>query len=291
MTHFTRFYFCYSLFCLIMKSNIIRHDYTLLGLFILAVAGIFYLSIFFSFFLLPIEPLILLIGLTFLINKLRIGKSLSDIGLHWDKSVTRNSIYTVSFIALTIAIVFIISLIFDQSPYFQNLVFVQDFSENNQPENNYYFYGIANLLILVIIEELVFRGVAFQILIDRLGERSSLVISSVIFAGVHFVNPAISYLGMLNLFLAGLLMGLMYIKSRSLYPMIIFHFAWNFALAYIISSPVSGRNFSGSADFAVNHTSTIQTLLLGGAFGLEEALLTTFLLIIMMALVNRFFKK
>lgn len=179
----------------------------------------------------------------------------------------------------------------NNSLYFHNTIFVQDFSENNQPDNNYHFYSIANLLILVLIEELVFRGVGFQILIDRLGAGISLIISSVIFAGFHYLNPAISFLGMLNIFLAGLLMGLMYIKSRSLYPMIIFHFAWNFALAYIISSPVSGRNFSGSADLAANHTSTIQTLLLGGAFGLEEALLTTFLLLIMIVLVNRFFNR
>ena len=274
-----------------MLKNIIRHDFTLLGLFILAVIGIFVTSIFVQFFTLPIEPLILLIGLTFLIHKLRIGKSLSDIGLQWNKSVTRNSIDAILLVILTIAIVYIINLLMNNSLYFHNTIFMQDFGENYQPDNNYYFYGIANLLILVIIEELVFRGVGFQILIDRFGAGISLIISSLIFTGFHYLNPAISFLGMLNIFLAGLLMGLMYIKSSSFYPMLIFHIAWNFALAYIISSPVSGRNFSGSADLAVNHTSTIQTLLLGGAFGLEEALLTTILLLIMIVLVNRFFNR
>ncbi len=93
------------------------------------------------------------------------------------------------------------------------------------------------------VEELAFRGYAFQRLVDALGTPAALVASSVIFGLGHIGNPSATLFSTINTILAGLLLALPYVRTRSMWMQIGLHWSWNLAMATIVSLPVSGLNF------------------------------------------------
>ncbi len=128
------------------------------------------------------------------------------------------------------------------------------------------------LMAAAAAEELLFRGYPFQVLVEGAGPVLAVAISSVLFAGIHAFNPAVEALAMINIFLAGVVLAVAYLRSRSLWVAIGLHWAWNWVMAAIFDLPVSGLWFD------VPGYDTLQRgpdLLTGGAFGLEGGLLTT----------------
>jgi membrane protease YdiL (CAAX protease family) len=67
-------------------------------------------------------------------------------------------------------------------------------------------------------EELFFRGFVLRGLSNRWGAGAGLIVSSAIFAGMHFL-PAI----VIPVFVTGLLLGALYLYTRSLWPSVIVH--------------------------------------------------------------------
>lgn len=88
-------------------------------------------------------------------------------------------------------------------------------------------------------EELLFRGYAFQRL-HAWNRPFALFFVALLFAALHFRNTAISWIGLTNIFLGGLLLGLAYELYRRLWFPIGLHFAWN-----VMSGPVLGHEVSG----------------------------------------------
>lgn len=132
-------------------------------------------------------------------------------------------------------------------------------------------------LILILVsfsEELVFRGYILNNLLQSMPKIPALLISAVLFAGFHALNPGMSLIAFLNIFIAGALMGSNYIFTRNLWFSICFHFSWNF-----FQGPVLGFEISG-LDLPVMLEQNLRgsTLLTGGAFGLEASWLATFTL-------------
>ncbi|GAA6422420.1 hypothetical protein K090096B2_18220 [Bacteroides fragilis] len=69
--------------------------------------------------------------------------------------------------------------------------------------------------MVAIVEETMMRGyVLGRLLRTRLNKFISLLISSLLFALLHLMNPNVAFLPMLNLVLGGLLLG----ASLSLHP-------------------------------------------------------------------------
>ena len=133
------------------------------------------------------------------------------------------------------------------------------------------------ILIGAILEELIFRGIVFQALLDRFGVGKAIFISSIVFAIGHFLNPNLSTIGFVNIIIGGVLLSVMFIRTRSLWLVISFHFTWNWLQAFIMGSPVSGNNFGISLislDFY-----NLPSWLFGGAFGIEGGILSTCILI------------
>ncbi len=132
-------------------------------------------------------------------------------------------------------------------------------------------------LILILVsfsEELVFRGYILNNLLQSMPKIPALLVSAILFAGFHTLNPGMSLIAFLNIFIAGVLMGSNYIFTRNLWFSICFHFAWNF-----FQGPVLGFEISG-LDLPVMLEQNLRgsTLLTGGAFGLEASWLATFVL-------------
>lgn len=131
---------------------------------------------------------------------------------------------------------------------------------------------VTVLLILVAIaEELVFRGYILHHLMNSFSKETALFISALLFAGFHSLNPNFNIIAFINIFIAGLLLGVNFIYTKNLWFAIFFHFSWNFFQGPVLGFQVSGielptllqQNGRGSA------------LLTGGAFGLEASWLTT----------------
>jgi uncharacterized protein len=132
------------------------------------------------------------------------------------------------------------------------------------------------MVVVAFIEEISFRGYILNNLMSSVNKWVALVISAVIFAAVHATNPGASILPIVNVFLAGLLLGSNYIFSRNLWFAIFFHFAWNFT-----QGPVLGYEVSGMETNSILKQSTSgNELLTGGEFGFEGSFLSTILLFI-----------
>ena len=97
--------------------------------------------------------------------------------------------------------------------------------------------------IAATVEELSFRGYALKWLMWSIGTPAALVISSILFGVGHLFNPGATFFSTLNTVLAGILLAVPYVRTRSMWMQIGLHWSWNFVLATIVSLPVSGLNF------------------------------------------------
>ena len=134
----------------------------------------------------------------------------------------------------------------------------------------------------VLHEELLFRGYAFQ----KLAEKHiglALGASSLIFAALHLGNDHVGPLALLNILLAGILLGAFYIVTRSLWFPIAAHWFWN-----VFSGPILGHEVSGYDEGSVFLTVDAgSALLTGGEFGIEGSALMTVVEIAALALLYR----
>ncbi len=142
-----------------------------------------------------------------------------------------------------------------------------------------YYIGFLSLN-----EELIFRGILFQMLVDKKGNVLGIFASSIVFAIAHIFNPNIGVVAFINIFLAGVILGLMYVKTGLLWLSIGFHFGWNLWQGLLLGSPMSGIN-TGTSIFETNIT-LLEPILFGGSFGIEGGLVATILLLISAYIVS-----
>lgn len=135
-------------------------------------------------------------------------------------------------------------------------------------------YLIA-ILLAAASEEFLFRGYPFQTLSEGIGIYPTLFLTAFIFGSFHWLNPHVSTLGLVNDGLAGILLGLAYIKVKSLWLPFGIHFSWNFFQGIIYSFPVSGIEFEARL-FKIEMGKP--AYLTGGAFGPEGSIITTIIL-------------
>ena len=144
--------------------------------------------------------------------------------------------------------------------------------------------SVLSWLIISFNEELSFRGYILQRLAQAWGLPAAVVVSSLLFAMVHVLNPNVQPLAMVSLFAAGLLLACAYLVSRSLWLPIGLHIGWNLAEIHLLGFPGSGIPEPALVRSAV-HGPEVMT---GGAFGPEGGLvgLTATILGIIILLVG-----
>ena len=110
-------------------------------------------------------------------------------------------------------------------------------------EWNEQFEIIALLPIIsfAIIEEMIFRGIIFQALVERFGMIKVSLISATIFSMAHLANPNYDSISMLNTFLASLVFSYAWFHTRGLWLPILLHSTWNLML-YLMGLTLSGMN-------------------------------------------------
>ena len=93
-------------------------------------------------------------------------------------------------------------------------------------------------------EELVFRGYAFAVLVEWWGRRIALGVTSIVFGLVHLQNVGATWASVAVVSLAGLFLGGVLLVTRSLYAAFAAHLAWNWTLAALLHTAVSGVPFA-----------------------------------------------
>jgi membrane protease YdiL (CAAX protease family) len=140
------------------------------------------------------------------------------------------------------------------------------------------------LLLAALNEELVFRGFPLQVLIDGVGKWPAMLIMSVLFGALHISNPNSSALGTFNTILAGILLSLAYVRTRSLWLPYAIHVGWNLGLGFVLGFALSGLGIASLWTTGVSGSDTI----LGGSYGPEGGLLGTFIFAGSALIVSRY---
>lgn len=163
----------------------------------------------------------------------------------------------------------------------------------NQLDFLIFQYNFTDLLLCLVYyafvaftEELLMRGYVLNNLLLSFNKYLALGISALLFSFMHLFNPDFTWLGAINLFLAGILLGLSYIFTKNLWFPIALHFSWNFFQGPIFGFRVSGNNFYS---FLLTEYQT-PNIWNGGAFGFEGSVLCTIIQLITIGIVFGIFK-
>ncbi len=136
---------------------------------------------------------------------------------------------------------------------------------------SYVVPAVAMALSSGVFEELLFRGVLFRSVEDMFGSWIALALSSLVFGGVHLLNPAGTVTGALYISIeAGVLLAAAFMLTRRLWLGIGFHMAWNYTQSAIFSGIVSGN---APAQGLIRSNIKGPEILTGGSFGVESSVL------------------
>jgi membrane protease YdiL (CAAX protease family) len=91
-----------------------------------------------------------------------------------------------------------------------------------------------------LAEEMLSRGYLFARTREAIGWKGALVITSVGFGLLHLGNPGATPLAIAIVIIAGFFLGGILLLTNSLYAAWMAHFAWNWCMAALLHTPVSG---------------------------------------------------
>lgn len=154
---------------------------------------------------------------------------------------------------------------------------------------NYKVLGLNFLLFVVVAlsEEISMRGYILNNLLSVMNRYAALAITAVLFALMHGLNANITWLSMLNLFLAGLVLGATYIFTENLWFPISLHLFWNF-----FQGPVLGYNVSGQVTASLFSATPLgNPIINGGDFGFEGSIVCSVLIVLVTAAIIVFYER
>ncbi|MCY1636053.1 CPBP family intramembrane glutamic endopeptidase [Marinifilum sp. D737] len=150
-----------------------------------------------------------------------------------------------------------------------------------------FIYGILLFATISLGEEVLCRGYILNNLMDTMNKKWALIITSCIFALLHSFNDNLNWLSILNLVLAGILLGSTYIYTKNIWYPISLHLFWNFIQACVFDYNVSGININSFVTFDIS----VKNIFNGGDFGFEGSILCTFLTVIAIILIHLLYRK
>lgn len=125
-----------------------------------------------------------------------------------------------------------------------------NFSLSSFTNFNEFIYFILIVIFTPIIEEAVYRGFLFNLLLKKYSLKIALIASSLIFALIH-----VRFAGIGFLFVYGLFFGYAYYKTKSLIAPILAHFTINFLASFSTHSVVELNSASFIKYFLIYITS------------------------------------
>lgn len=149
---------------------------------------------------------------------------------------------------------------------------------------------IHSLLIFIAVgfsEEIYGRGFVMSALRQTKSKALAVVVSAIIFALLHSLNPGIGILPYINLFLVGVLFSYMYLLSGNIWMCIGYHITWNYFQGNIFGFLVSGSSTTSLIETVVER----ETIFNGGAFGPEGGLVVTLIILAGFLFVKFYYRK
>jgi uncharacterized protein len=128
--------------------------------------------------------------------------------------------------------------------------------------------GALSMIANTITQEVLVRGYVLQTLDFEFGTRNAVLLSACFFTLLH-AGVIRTLIPGLNLFAAGVLLGVAYAITRKLWLPIGIHFAWNFLQGPILGMRVSAQDLSEGPQMLQVRGPVIFT---GGPFGIEGGL-------------------
>ena len=132
-------------------------------------------------------------------------------------------------------------------------------------------FSFTLFFLVAVSEEIFFRGILFRMINRRWNIWAALVISALIFGGLHIFNDNATLWSSIAIAIeAGSLLGAAYAYSKNIWLPIGIHWIWNYTQGNILGFPVSGED---------NVTSVITPeisgpqWLTGGSFGAEASVI------------------
>lgn len=145
-------------------------------------------------------------------------------------------------------------------------------------------FDVAFFLLAAAMEELVVRGYLFSLMRRRWGWKTAVIATSLLFGTLHLFNPGADFTSMLNVTLAGLFLAIVLLVTKSLYAAIAAHFAWNWTMAAIFHSVVSGAAIPAPNYATVDNGPDWLT---GGVWGPEGGAAATAAMLILIVFLYR----
>ena len=134
-------------------------------------------------------------------------------------------------------------------------------------------------------EEVATRGWLLTRIAARTNLPLAIAISSSLFGILHMGNAGVTFLSVLNIILDGLLAGLLFIYTDSIWLVVAQHGTWNYVQGNLLGFQVSGTGADASI-FSFTMGSGPDWLT-GGEFGAEGSLITTIVLLASLVIVYR----
>jgi hypothetical protein len=146
--------------------------------------------------------------------------------------------------------------------------------------------GISKALLVffvaALMEELLLRGYVLQAFIEGSRVWIAVILLSSIFSVMHLDNPDSTIPSSLNIFLAGILLSVCYLKTRSLWLPAGLHLGWNWTQASFWGMGVSGYHVKWSVFSAEAQGAD---WISGGKFGAEASIVATVVIAVVIYLI------
>jgi len=142
-------------------------------------------------------------------------------------------------------------------------------------------------IIVSLNEEILIRGYILNNLLTTMNKYFALIISAIIFTLFHSFNSDLSLIGIINLFLAGMLLGSTYIFTKNLWFPISLHLFWNFLQGPVLGYSVSGQKIDSLLKLKRIGNETIN----GGEFGFEGSIICTVITIVSIIIIMTYYNK
>ena len=134
-------------------------------------------------------------------------------------------------------------------------------------------------------EEVATRGWLLTRIAARTNLPLAIAISSSLFGILHMGNAGVTFLSVLNIILDGVLAGLLFIYTDSIWLVVAQHGTWNYVQGNLLGFQVSGTGADASIfSFTMGDGPDWLT---GGAFGVEGSIITTLVLLVSLVIVYR----
>lgn len=134
-------------------------------------------------------------------------------------------------------------------------------------------------------EEVATRGWLLTRIAARTNLPLAIGISSSLFGILHLGNSGVTFLSLLNIVLDGVLAGLLFIYTDSIWLVVAQHGTWNYVQGNLLGFQVSGTGADASI-FSFTMGSGPDWLT-GGEFGAEGSIITTLVLLVSLVIVYR----